>query len=130
MRLSTDSLKIGTLLFEKLEPVLPVFPDIAEKGSPLPFCVYRITGFQPRDTKDRYNYEEVVGVEVNVAAATGAQRVELACRVKDTLEGLRGRWRGTTVNDITMTNATSSYGQDAYIMSLYFNINIDNSLKR
>lgn len=126
----TEILKIGSFIHEKTSPILPTYPDIAEKGSALPFCIYSITGYFGRDTKDRYNYEESVGVAIDVAAATGAERTELASRIKQTLEGFRGVWRGNRINAVTLNGASTQYGQDAYLMRLNFTITVENTITR
>lgn len=130
MKLNTQSLRIGTFIFERLNPLVPTYPNVAEQGARFPFATYHLNGFAARDTKDRYNYEETLIVEVDVVASTAMERTETACRIKETLEGWRGEWEGTQVTDVALTNASDLWKDDAFIMQLFFSISIDNSPKR
>lgn len=131
MKLLTDNLEFGTFLNEKLDNIIPVYPIIADKGASYPFCVYRRTGFLPKNTKDIYNYEEIMNIEVIIASTSYKESIKLAQKVKDTLEGYRGEWRTTTINSIEMNNSNEDWSNDAYIQKLYFTISLDNQrLKR
>ncbi|MCH5241795.1 MAG: DUF3168 domain-containing protein [Muribaculaceae bacterium] len=126
MNLLNDSLWIGTMLKARLDGIAPVYPCVAT-GNPTEFCVYRRAGYQGRDTKDRFNYEETINIVIAVVAPTYIRSIDLAQRVKDRLDGLRGRWDDKLIEDITMTNAVEEYGDDAYVQQLFFSITLDTS---
>lgn len=116
---------IGKAINAMLSTVLPSYPIIAEQGANFPFSVYRRLGYYPKNTKDVYNYEETVVIEVNIAATTYAESVELAQRVKDVLEHNRGTYENLNINDITMVDATEDWLNEAYIQSMRFNIDLE-----
>lgn len=125
MKHNTKNLNVGKAINTMLSTVLPSYPIIAEQGANFPFCVYRRIGYNPKNTKDVYNYEESVVIEVNIAATTYAESVELAQRVKDILEHNRGTYDNLKINDITMMDASEDWINDSYIQSMRFNIDLD-----
>lgn len=126
MKLLTDNLDFGTFIIEKIDDIIPVYPIIADKGATYPFCVYRRTGFVPKNTKDIYNYEEIISIEIIIASTSYKESIKLAQKIKDTLECYRGRWRTTTINQILMDNCNEDWSNDAYIQKLYFTVSLDN----
>lgn len=125
MRHNTSNLNIGKAVNLMLAPVLPSYPIIAEQGANFPFAVYRRSGFQSRNTKEIYSYEEAVAIEVVIAATTYAQSIELAQQVKDVLEHNRGTYENLEITDITMTDASEDYINDAYVQTMSFVITLD-----
>lgn len=125
MRHNTSNLNIGKAVNLMLAPVLPSYPIIAEQGANFPFAVYRRSGFQSRNTKEIYSYEEAVAIEVVIATTTYAQSIELAQQVKDVLEHNRGTYENLEITDITMTDASEDYINDAYVQTMSFVITLD-----
>lgn len=126
MKLLTDNLEIGTYLIDRLDSTITTFPIIADKGATYPFCVYRRTGYRPKNSKDVYNYEEVINIELIIASTSYKESIKIAQSVKDILEGSRGKWRTTYINSITMDNSNEDWSNDAYIQRMYFTISLDN----
>lgn len=126
MKLLTDNLEFGTFILEKLDDILPTYPIIADKGATYPFCLYRRIGFEPKNTKDVYNFEEVMDIEIIVASTTYKESIKQAQKIKDVLEGFRGEWRTTYINSITMNNTNEDWVNDAYVQRMYFTISLDN----
>lgn len=125
MKHNTKNLNVGKAINTMLSTVLPSFPIIAEQGANFPFAVYRRIGYNTKNTKDVYNYEETIVFEVNIAATTYAESVELAQRVKDVLEHNRGTYDNLKINDITMMDASEDWVNEAYIQSMRFTIDLD-----
>ena len=125
MKHNTKNLNVGKAINTMLSTVLPSFPIIAEQGANFPFAVYRRIGYNTKNTKDVYNYEETIVFEVNIAATTYAESVELAQRVKDVLEHNRGTYDNLKINDITMMDAGEDWVNEAYIQSMRFTIDLD-----
>lgn len=125
MKHNTKNLNVGKAINTMLSTVLPSFPIIAEQTANFPFAVYRRIGYNTKNTKDVYNYEETIVFEVNIAATTYAESVELAQRVKDVLEHNRGTYDNLKINDITMMDAAEDWVNEAYIQSMRFNIDLD-----
>lgn len=125
MRLNSSNLEIGTFIKEQIEDIIPVFPIIADKGAEGNFALYRRTGFVSKNTKDRYNYEEEISIEIYIVSQTYKESILLAQRVKDKLEGFFGKWKNTFITGVYLENANEDY-TDVYIQRLYFNINVDN----
>ena len=126
MKLLTDNLEIGTFITEQLNEILPTYPIISDKPTESPFCVYRRTGFVSKNTKDRFNYEETINIEIILCATTYKDSIKLAQQVKDKLEGFYGRWRNTFINVIFLDNTNEDWSNDMYIQRLYFTLEVDN----
>ena len=126
MKLLTDNLEIGTFITEQLNEILPTYPIISDKPTEAPFCVYRRTGFVSKNTKDRFNYEETINLEIILCATTYKDSIKLAQKVKDKLEGFYGRWRNTFINVIFLDNTNEDWSNDMYIQRLYFTLEVDN----
>lgn len=125
MKLKTHNLEIGTFIKELLDPYLPTYPIIADKGAEGNYCVYRRTSFAAKNTKDIYDYESTITIEIIVISTTYKESIRLAQRVKDALEGFRGRWNKTLITSIFLDNANEDWGNDFYLQRLYFTINVD-----
>lgn len=125
-RHKTDCLEIGELIFEMVNPIVSTFPLIAEKDALFPFAVYRRTSFTGRDTKDRYNYEEVVTIEIIVASEKYKESIKLASKIKDKLEYFQGIWRNTFISNITMINTSENFINESYAQIMIFEIKMDN----
>ena len=125
MKHNTKNMNIGKALNTMLSTILPSYPIIADQGANFPFSVYRRLGYQVKNTKDIYNYEETIIIEVNIAATTYAESIALAQRVKDQLEHTRGEFENLKINDISMTDAGEDWVNDAYIQTMRFNIDLD-----
>lgn len=130
MRLNSDNLEIGNFIKERIGDIIPVYPIIAEQGTDAPFCVYRRNSFQSKNTKDRYNYEEQINLEISICALTYEHSIKLAQSIKDRLEAFSGVWRTTFINGIYLQNATEDWVSNAYIQKLYFSIEVDNSMTK
>lgn len=125
MNLHSDSLWIGALIKDRIEGIVPVYPLIAPAYGPRDYCVYRRSGYSGRDTKDRFNYEETLFVELAVVSPSYMEGIRIAQAVKDRLDGASGTWEGKMIERITMTNASEEYGDQACVQRLFFSIVID-----
>ena len=99
-----------------------IYPLIADTGTTFPFIVYRRTGIEPSDSKDRFIYSENTYVEVFIASDKYNESIEIADLVKDALQGKKGNYSGINIHDIRMTNADEDYIEDTFIQNLTFNI--------
>lgn len=99
-----------------------IYPLIADTGTTFPFIVYRRTGIEPSDSKDRFIYSENTYVEVVIASDKYNESIEIADLVKDALQGKKGNYSGINIQDIRMTNADEDYIEDTFIQNLTFNI--------
>ena len=99
-----------------------IYPLIADTGTTFPFIVYRRTGIEPSDSKDRFIYSENTYVEVVIASDKYNESIEIADLVKDDLQGKKGNYSGINIHDIRMTNADEDYIEDTFIQNLTFNI--------
>lgn len=125
MKHNTRNLNVGKAINTMLSNVLPSYPIVAEQGANFPFSTYRRMGYYVKNSKDIYNYEETITIEVMIAAQTYAESIELAQRVKDALEHSRGTYENLKINDITMTDAGEDYIADTYVQRMQFNIDLD-----
>lgn len=125
MKLLTKNLEIGTFLVELINPICPTYPVIADKGANGNYCVYRRTGFVARNTKDLYDYESTVSIEIIVVAQNYKESIRIAQEIKDKLEGFRGKWNRTEITSIFLENTNEDWNNDFYLQRLYFTINLD-----
>lgn len=125
MKLLTKNLEIGTFLMEQINPIVSTYPVIADKGANGNYCIYRRTGFTAKNTKDVYDYESTISMEIIVVAQTYKESIRLAQEIKDKLEGYRGHWNHTTITSIFLENSNEDWSNDFYLQRLYFTINVD-----
>lgn len=125
-RHQTDCLEIGEFVAERLNKYLTPYPVIAEKSTDKPFAIYRRIGYTGRDTKDKYNYEETILIEITIVTEKYKQGIELASAIKNEFEYLKGTWRNTVITSIVLTNSSEDYIGEAYTQNMTFQINIDN----
>lgn len=130
MRLATKNIEIGTFIKEQIDPILQCFPIVADKGVMDDFCVYRRISYTAKNTKDIYDYESSISIEIIVVANTYKDSIHHALNIKDTLEGYRGHWNKTCITSIFLDNCSEEYNGDAYMQRLYFTINLDDRPKR
>lgn len=125
MRYKSNNLEIGNMIYEMVNPIIPTYPIVAEKGATYPFALYRRTSFQPYYTKDRNDFQDTILIELTVCATTYKDSITLAQKVKDKLELARGGWGKTTIVNIELMDASETWNEDAYIQRLIFEIKVD-----
>ena len=121
-----SSLQIGKAIYAILarNNITKVFPLVADEGTTFPFVVYKRSGLEPSDTKDRYNFSELATLDIIVAANTYEESISLAERIKDILEHSRGAYNGINIGGITLDDADEDYLEDTFIQKLTFKIEI------
>lgn len=121
-----SSLQIGKAIYTILagKDIKKVYPLVADEGTTFPFIVYRRTGLQPANTKDRFNYSELATMELIVAAESYLDSIMLAEQVKDILEHTRGTYNNIKIGEINLISADEDYLEDAFVQKLTFNIEI------
>lgn len=125
--ITTQTLDAGIMVYETLSELLPTFPIIATEGVEGPFAVYRRTGITGRDTKDRYDYEETVTMEVIITDTDYDRGLDTAKKAKKALEARRGKWRDLVICRVKMIAADEDWHSNAFIQRLLFTVTIDNS---
>lgn len=125
MKLLTKNLEIGTFIKEQIDPICTTYPVIADKGAEGNYCVYRRTGFVAKNTKDLYDYESTISIEIIVVAKSYKESIRLAQGIKDKLEGYRGTWNRTDITSIFLENTNEDWNNDFYLQRLYFTIHVD-----
>ena len=128
MKLLTKNLEIGTFIKEQVDPICSTYPIIADKGADGNYCVYRRTGFIAKNTKDIFDYESTISMEIIVVAQTYKESIRLAQQIKDKLEGFRGIWNKTVITNIFLENTNEDWNNDFYLQRLYFTINVDDRI--
>lgn len=96
-----------------------IFPLIANANTNFPFLVYRRNYFRPSINKDFEN--EIVGVEIVIAATKYEESVDIANKVADTLEHRETE----IIDDIQITNMYEDFIDDTFLQ----HINIDIYIK-
>lgn len=121
-----SSLQIGKAIYTILAKnnITKVFPLVADEGTTFPFIVYKRSGLEPANTKDRYNFSELATLDIIVAANTYEESITIAEQVKDILEHSRGTYADINIEEITLDDADEDYLEDTFIQKLTFKINI------
>lgn len=121
-----SSLQIGKAIYTILAKnnISKVFPLVADEGTTFPFIVYKRSGLEPANTKDRYNFSELATLDIIVAANTYEESITIAEQVKDILEHSRGTYADINIEEITLDDADEDYLEDTFIQKLTFKINI------
>ena len=95
-----------------------IYPLIADVDTTFPFIIYKRTGIEPADSKDRFIYSEDVYVDVVIASDKYNESIEIADLVRTAL--LQGSYDG--IKDINLTDADEDYIEDTFIQNLTFKI--------
>ncbi len=74
-----------------------IYPLITDSNTTFPFIVYKRTGIQPADTKDRFIYKEDTALEIVVASDKYDISVEIADCIRKALQGIKGTFEGVVI---------------------------------
>lgn len=124
------SLQIGKVIYEilsndddiKQRVNNKIFPLVAENNTTFPFIVYKRTGIETADSKDRFIYKEASTIDVLIASDKYNDSIEVADLVKKALQGKKGEYSGINVQDINMIDATEDFTEDTFIQNITFKI--------
>ncbi len=130
-KIRSASLKIGKVLHDELRDIIDIYPVVAPANTSGTFAVYKRQSLGVSNTKDIYNYEEIASVEIVIVAQTYLESVEKAIDIKMYLEHLRGRFKSAKdeeilISDITLTNCSEEWSNDAYLQVMNFDITMNN----
>lgn len=120
------SLSAGYALYPELaEAGAPVIPIGAPVDLPLPYIVYRRTGFVQTAVKDGCGADTVT-VEVQIFTAGHEEGLSLAEAVRARLDNRRGESGGLTVRSCLLSDSFEDYvpAGDAFVQVLIFNVKI------
>lgn len=121
------SLSFGIALYDILssalgESVSKVFPVVTDEAS-LPYVCYHRDSCTTTPTKSSVDFSaDVVNVTIDCYAATYSGCVELAEKVRAALDNVRGEVNGIRVRNCYMTDASETWADDAYVVSLTFQL--------
>ncbi len=130
-KIRSASLKIGKVLHDELKDIIDIYPVVAPSNTTGTFAVYKRLSLGVSNTKDIYNYEEIASVEIVIVAQTYLESVEKAINVKMYLEHLHGKFTTAKdehilISDVTLTNCSEEWSNDAYLQVMTFDIVITN----
>ena len=117
-------LAVGKAIFSMLEGIKNVYPLVVDKNVKFPFVVYRRTGMQAANSKDRFCYSETATVEVIVASDNYNESIDVASIVLYRLEHTRGEFNDIIISEIELLDADEDFIEDTYIQKLTFKIEI------
>lgn len=124
--MKSESLLITKSIFTLLKDIFDnkVYPIVAEQSTTFPFCVVRRTSTDCVKCKDRHNYTETSYLELTIVSNSYENSIELAEKVKDTLDWYRGEVNGIQIVDITVIASSEDYMSDNYVQRLSINVTI------
>ena len=117
-------LAVGKAIFSMLEGIKNVYPLVVDKNVKFPFVVYRRTGMQAANSKDRFCYSETATVEIIVASDNYNESIDVASIVLYRLEHTRGEFNDIIISEIELLDADEDFIEDTYIQKLTFKIEI------
>ena len=117
-------IRVGRAIFDILEGIENVYPLVVDKSVKFPFVVYRRTGMQAANTKDRYSYSETATVEIIVASNDYEESIDVASKVLHRLEHTRGKFNNIEIYETELIDTDEDYIEDTYIQKLTFKIEI------
>ena len=132
-KIRSASLKIGKVIHDELRDIIDVYPVIAPQNTSGVFGVYRRTALSVDNTKDIFNHEEIVTMEIAIIAPTYLESIEKAMNVKFYLEHLHGQFETKmdehiNIADITLVDSSEEWTNDMYVQIMQFRIKIYNDL--
>lgn len=116
-----NTLEVGKAITSLLSDVA-AYAFLAPAGTTGPFLVYQLTGLQPASSKDRYSFKEAATVDITVIADSYRASVDLAQKVRETLEPFEGEVGGLDIGDISLVTARASTDGDLYLHVLTYQI--------
>lgn len=122
-----DFLNIGKVITAVLQDngIKNVYPVIADQGSKTPFVSYRRTGYSYTGTKDIYNFEEMVYVELTIVDGTYAGSIRFAEQIFSLLNKQNIKKHGIDVKDINITASSEEYQNELYVQRMTLEIKIE-----
>lgn len=115
---------VGKAIFDILEGIENVYPLVVDKNVKFPFVVYRRTGMQAANIKDRYCYSEIATVEIIVVSNDYEESIDVASKVLHRLEHTRGKFNDIEIYETELIDTDEDYIEDTYIQKLIFKIEI------
>lgn len=102
-----------------------IYPLVADNNVKYPFIIYKRLNLTSNGCKDGI-YEDNVIVEVNIVSDKYDKSIEIANKVRETLEVQNVVYEDMDINDTTINTATEDFVENAYVQSIQFNLKINN----
>lgn len=99
-----------------------IFPLVAEDGTTYPFAVYRRSGIDAEQTKDRLICSEICDVEIVAVADDYEVSLNLASAILNALNGKSGIWKDTEITDVKFVSIFEDFSNDAYLQKITLKI--------
>lgn len=129
MAATKTSLSVGEIIHlvltsdkEVMRLARKVYPIVSPE-SKLPYVVYRRTQLEQYPVKTRIG-ADAVGIEILCYTAQYTHGVELAEAVRNALDGKQAELDGLVMRSCTLADSEESWGDDAYVQQLIFNVKI------
>lgn len=101
-----------------------IFPSVAPDNTMYPFLVYKRTGTSFEGDKDEYYRYSNATVDLIIVGDSYTQSLDIASSISDEMPTSFSD-NSFYVSEITLTNASEDYVNDAYVQILTYNLTID-----
>ncbi len=129
----THALRVGRVINDQLKDIIKCYPVVAENGADYPFLTWKRTSLGSENSKDIYNLQDTVTMELAIAARTYSESLELAERVAERLDHIRGQERRHHGNpehrplfiaDIDIVDSSEEYVANVYVQVLVIEVRL------
>lgn len=115
------TVRIGEAIYAILKPFKKVFPIVADKGTSLPFIVYRRSSGYSQSDKDGI-YSANANVDIVVAADAYDVSVEIADKIISEMERTKCNIAGFDIWQIRLIDSNESFTEDTFIQEMKFKV--------
>ena len=125
-----DTLNIGKYIHSALSDAstginAKTYPLVADNDAKYPFIVYRRMDLESATCKDGV-YRDSTTVEIIIVSDKYYVGIDIANKVRKTLEKQQVTFNDMVINDGNLMMATEEYSNNAYVQRMQFTFNIDN----
>ncbi len=129
----THALRVGRVINDRLNDIIRCYPVVAESGADYPFLTWKRTAFGSENSKDIYSLRDTVTMELVIAASTYGESLDLAEKVAERLNHIRGAERPHRGNphhpplyiaDIDIVDSSEEYVANAFCQVLSIEVKI------
>lgn len=120
------SLLIGSAIYNLLKSAVGeetsnnIYPLIADDNVTFPFVVYFRDNVEPTITKGGYSNTDIVTMNVVICSDNYKESLELANKVRLSLDGIRGTYTGVDIENSQFIGCTEDYSDKTFIQLLNF----------
>lgn len=124
--MKSESLKITRAIYTLTKDLFDgkVYPLVAEQSTSYPFMVVKRQNTDCVRVKERTCATETSYIEISIIAETYQESIDLAEKVKETLDWVRGEVNDINIVQMFIEGSSEDYLSDAYVQRLNLSVTI------